>query len=84
MDKPNKVTFVDYKFVFHKETHDIEFDKELNPEHMKLYDGKTYKVKIIDGHVWLKFYEDWDMMPDLELSEHFNESKKSNTNKSSS
>ena len=44
---------------------------------MKLYDGKTYKVKIIDGHVWLKFYEDWDMMPDLELSEHFNENKES-------
>lgn len=56
--------FVDYKFTFDKDTHDIKFDDELNPQHLNIWDGKTYECEIIDGVVWFKYKEDWDMLPD--------------------
>ena len=56
--------FVDYKFTFDKDTHDIKFDDELNPQHLNIWDGKTYECEIIDVVVWFKYKEDWDMLPD--------------------
>ena len=56
--------FVDYKFTFDKDTHDIKFDDELNPQHLNIWDGKTYECEIIDGVVWFKYKEDWDMLHD--------------------
>ena len=56
--------FVDYKFTVDKDTHDIKFDDELNPQHLNIWDGKTYECEIIDGVVWFKYKEDWDMLPD--------------------
>ena len=68
--------FVDYKFTFNKDTHDIKFDDELNPEHLNIWDGKTYECEIIDGVVWFKYKEDWDMLPDpddIDWEKHFAE-----------
>jgi hypothetical protein len=63
VDKPNKVTFVDYTWD-KLANGDILFDKELTLESMSMYEGKTFKVKIHEGRILLKFVEDWDMMPD--------------------
>lgn len=60
---PDRVTFVDYKFI--REGEDIQFDEELTMESLRFYEGKTFKVQVHEGRIWLRFVEDWDMMPDL-------------------
>lgn len=62
--KRNKITFVDYTFVLDGE--DIIFDKELDMDRIRFYEGKTFKVKQTSEGIMLKFVEDWDMMVDPE------------------
>jgi len=41
---------------------------------MRFYEGKTFKVTTVDGCAYLKFVEDWDMMPDpdeIDWEKHF-------------
>lgn len=75
MDKPSKVTFVDYTFV--RDGQDIIFDKELTMESMRFYEGKTFKVKqTSEGQIMLKFIETWEinLIPDdLERSKYENQ-----------
>lgn len=59
----DRMTFVDYTFV--REGEDIIFDKELSMESMRFYEGKSFKVTLVDGAICLKWYEDWDGMPDI-------------------
>ena len=76
MDKPKvQVKFVDYHWDL-MENGDIRFDPELTMESMRFYEGKTFKVTTVDGCAYLKFVEDWDMMPDpdeIDWEKHFAE-----------
>lgn len=76
MDKPKvQIKFVDYHWDL-MENGDIKFDPELTMESMRFYEGKTFKVTTVDGCAYLKFVEDWDMMPDpddIDWEKHFAE-----------
>lgn len=56
MEKQNKVTFVDYTFALDGE--DIIFDKELDMDRIRFYEGKTFKVKKTSEGIMLEFVED--------------------------
>tara|TARA_B100000073_G_scaffold86790_1_gene67589 strand:+ start:150 stop:494 length:345 start_codon:yes stop_codon:yes gene_type:complete len=76
VDKPKvQIKFVDYHWDL-MENGDIRFDPELTMESMRFYEGKTFKVTTRDGCAYLKFVEDWDMMPDpdeIDWHKHFAE-----------
>lgn len=75
MEKPSKkVMFVDYNFSLDGE--DVIFDKELEMERMRFYEGKTFKVKQTSEGIMLKFIETWEinLIPDdLERSKYENQ-----------
>lgn len=75
MEKPSKkVMFVDYNFSLDGE--DVIFDKELEMERMRFYEGKTFKVKQTSEGIMLKFVETWEinLIPDdLERSKYENQ-----------
>lgn len=76
VEKPSKkVMFVDYNFSLDGE--DVIFDKELEMERMRFYEGKTFKVKqTSEGQIMLKFIETWEinLIPDdLERSKYENQ-----------
>ena len=51
--------FVDYNFSLDGE--DVIFDKELEMERMRFYEGKTFKVKQTSEGIMLKFVETWEI-----------------------
>ena len=60
MEKPSKkIMFVDYNFSLDGE--DVIFDKELEMERMRFYEGKTFKVKQTSEGIMLKFIETWEI-----------------------
>ena len=66
--------FVDYNFSLDGE--DVIFDKELEMERMRFYEGKTFKVKQTSEGIMLKFVETWEinLIPDdLERSKYENQ-----------
>ena len=75
VEKPSKkVMFVDYNFSLDGE--DVIFDKELEMERMRFYEGKTFKVKQTSEGIMLKFVETWEinLIPDdLERSKYENQ-----------
>lgn len=75
MEKPSKkIMFVDYNFSLDGE--DVIFDKELEMERMRFYEGKTFKVKQTSEGIMLKFVETWEinLIPDdLERSKYENQ-----------
>lgn len=75
VEKPSKkVMFVDYNFSLDGE--DVIFDKELEMERMRFYEGKTFKVKQTSEGIMLKFIETWEinLIPDdLERSKYENQ-----------
>ena len=56
MEKQNKVTFGDYTFALDGEN--IIFDKELDMDRIRFYEGKTFKVKKTSEGIMLEFVED--------------------------
>ena len=65
VEKPSKkIMFVDYNFSLDGE--DVIFDKELEMERMRFYEGKTFKVKQTSEGIMLKFVETWEinLIPD--------------------
>jgi len=75
VEKPSKkIMFVDYNFSLDGE--DVIFDKELEMERMRFYEGKTFKVKQTSEGIMLKFVETWEinLIPDdLERSKYENQ-----------
>ena len=75
VEKPSKkIMFVDYNFSLDGE--DVIFDKELEMERMRFYEGKTFKVKQTSEGIMLKFIETWEinLIPDdLERSKYENQ-----------
>ena len=75
VEKPSKkIMFVDYNFSLDGE--DVIFDKELEMERMRFYEGKTFKVKQTSEGIMLKFVETWEinLVPDdLERSKYENQ-----------
>ena len=55
MEKQNKVTFVGYTFDLDGE--DLIFDKELDWERIRFFEGKTFKVKKTSEGIMLEFVE---------------------------